>query len=269
MLLELERANGRKTHGAIGLPNGTRPLVQERLNGWQNSVTRPRNQVLANLPIEVWGRVAPHLNQTLLIPGKVLIHEGKKVERVYFPNCGMLSLVMCGRSGERVESGLSGRESMAGGFEAIDDTPSVTRATVQIAGTACWMPAEAFRTEFSWAGAVQEHLLRFFQWQCAQATQYSLCNRFHCVEERLSRWLLRACDYVENSEIFITHEAIAQMLGTRRSGVTVALSALETSGIVTCGRGRIVVLDRAALEARACECYAALRLHADKLTRNG
>ncbi len=255
-------------HSATSLTKGLRPPVQHRLDGWQNSATRPRNQVLASLPAEVWGRIAPHLNQSLLIPGKVIIHEGRPVDHVYFPNCGLLSLVMCGRSGERVEAGLSGRECMAGGFEAMGEASAISRATVQIAGTSCWMSAEAFRTELSWAGCLQEHLLRYFQWQLAQAAQYALCNRFHCVEERLARWLLRASDHVENSEIFITHEAIAQMLGTRRSGVTVALSTLEVAGIVNCGRGRITILDHAALRSHACECYDALRKHEHRLRGN-
>lgn len=222
---------------------------------------RPRNHLLSALPADVWARLSPHVGQTLLIQGQILVESGKPIERVYFPNNGLLSLMLNTRSGMYVETGLIGWEGLTNAFELMDGVPALSRTMVQISGTACWLPVEVLRAEFRWAGYFQRRLLRFLHWQEIQSAQCALCNRLHAVEERLARWLLTVHDRVESNELFLTHAAISHLLGTRRSGVTVALNNLENAGAIRCTRGRIVIVDTDKLRDCSCECYDSLSAH--------
>ena len=261
MLLEPQVVNG-KARIASNLAVES-PSLRLPLNGSAKPLApaRPRNQVLATLPADVWLRVAPHIGHALLIQGRALHEAGKPVEQVYFPNGGLISLVVDSRTGARVETGLVGREGMTGAFEALNDVAMSYRAIVQIAGTACWLPADVLRAEFRRGGEFQDWMLRYLQWMNAQAAQGVLCNRLHSVEERLARWLLMVRDRMANDEVPITHEAIAHMLGTRRSSVTVALGNFEHEGYLHCARGRLEILNAHGLQGSACECYAALHAH--------
>jgi CRP-like cAMP-binding protein len=219
---------------------------------------RPRNQILASLPADVWARLAPHTGQSLLIQGEVLIEAGKPIEKIYFPNNGLLSLMQSTKADVYVETALIGSEGLTNAFELLDESVAASRTLVQISGTACWLPADVLRSEFRWAGFFQRRLLRFLHWQEIQSSQCALCNRLHAVEERLARWLMMAHDRVPSSELFLTHAAISHLLGTRRSGVTVALNNLEATGAISCTRGRIVIEDVQKLHGCSCECYEAL-----------
>jgi CRP-like cAMP-binding protein len=229
---------------------------------------RPKNYVLANLPQDVWNRVSPHIRHALLIPGQSLYGAGELAERVYFPNSGLVSLVMDSSEGSQVEVGVVGREGIVGVLAALSGQPSFGHALVQIAGNACWVPAALLRDEFRCGGALQDWLLRYIQVLNVQAAQCALCNRLHTVEERLSRWLLIVHDRIATNEIDITHEFIAQMLGARRSGVTVALGALQQAGFIDLARGHVVITDEQGLTKNTCECYSALRAQFETLKHN-
>lgn len=226
---------------------------------------RPRNQILASLPADVWARLAPHMGHSLLIQGQVLIEVGKPVEKIYFPNKGLISLMQSTKADVYVETALIGSEGLTSAFELLDESVATARTLVQISGTACWLPADVLRAEFRWAGFFQRRLLRFLHWQEIQSSQCTLCNRLHAVEERLARWLMMAHDRVPSSELFLTHAAISHLLGTRRSGVTVALNNLESTGAITCSRGRIIIEDAIKLRACSCECYEALSAQSNLL----
>ena len=230
---------------------------------------RPRNQILASLPGDIWARLAPHVGQSLLIQGQVLVEAGQTVEKIYFPNNGLLSLMLGTAANVHVETALIGNEGLSSAFELLDESVASSRTLVQISGTACWLPAEVLRAEFRWAGYFQRRLLRFLHWQEIQSAQCALCNRLHPVEERLARWLMMAHDRVQSNELFLTHAAISHLLGTRRSGVTVALNNLEATGAVSCTRGRIVIEDAARLRACSCECYESLTLQSAALLQGG
>jgi CRP-like cAMP-binding protein len=267
MLLENQNLNGKSSlhKGQLQEPASLRIA-----NGIvkPSSLARPRNRVLAALPPDVWTRVAPQIGHALLIQGRTLFEPGKPVDHVYFPNGGLISLVVDSCTGAKVEAGLVGREGIAGIFEALNDTPATQRAIVQVAGTACWLPTSVFRAEFRRGGEFQEWVLRYLQWMNQQASQCALCNRLHSVEERLARWLLMVRDRMVNDEISITHEAIAHLLGTRRSSVTVALGGFEEQGLLHCARGRLEILNASGLNNCACECYSALHTHGAFLYQN-
>jgi CRP-like cAMP-binding protein len=214
---------------------------------------------LASLPVDVWLRISPHIRHALLIPGQSLHGPGESVERVYFPNSGLVSLVMDSRDGSQVEVGVIGREGIVGALPALCGQATLGHAMVQIAGNACWIPATALREEFRRGGSLQDWLMRYIQVMTAQASQCALCNRLHTVEERLCRWLLMVRDRIGNDEIDITHEFIAHMLGARRSGVTVALGVLQQAGLIDLTRAHIMILNGEGLESNTCECYGLLR----------
>jgi CRP-like cAMP-binding protein len=219
--------------------------------------SRPRNRVLAALPVSDWERIAPQLRHTLLISGQTVQADNMPVERIYFPNAGVISLIAVA-SGAAIEVGAIGRESMLGAISDIESGKAFTRAVVQIPGNALWLPPAVLHEEFRRGGVIQSLLVRHNGTLWQQAARMALCNRLHSVEERLSRWLLGVRDRTDSETISVTHDAIAKLLGTRRSGVTVALGAFAEEGLIDTSRGTITLLDSTRLEARACECYRLL-----------
>jgi CRP-like cAMP-binding protein len=148
-------------------------------------------------------------------------------------------------------------------FMGGETTPS--RAVVQIGGRAYRMPARALKRAFEGRGAFQVLLLRFTQALITQMTQTAVCNRHHEVDQQLCRWLLLSLDRLRGMEVRMTQELIANMLGARREGVTAAAGKLQAAGAIRYQRGRIEVLDRAALEAHVCECYRVVKREYQRL----
>jgi len=241
----------------------------ERNSGPNCPPSRPRSWALQSLPGDVWRRLEPQAQRTLLFQGQILHEAEAAVDRVYFPNSGMVSLVLGSPSGEQVEVAMAGREGAVGALEMLSGLSATETAVVQVPGTALWLPASVVRDEFARVGAFHHWMLRFWSSLMAQKSQAALCNRLHSVEERLCRWLLGLRDRVESDEIEITHGSIAQMLGARRSGVTVALGALGAKGLLDTGRGHILLLDIEGLRANSCPCHATLTRSLDALRATG
>jgi len=142
-------------------------------------------------------------------------------------------------------------------------TPS--RAIVQSAGNAFRMPSRALNDEFSLGGVFQKILLRYTQSLMTQISQTAVCNRLHSVEKQLCRWLLINHDLLQNNKLIMTHDLIANMLGVRREGVSIAAGHLQQQGLIKYVRGTITMLDRDALERSACECYRVVKDEYDRL----
>jgi CRP-like cAMP-binding protein len=148
-------------------------------------------------------------------------------------------------------------------FMGGESTPS--RAVVQSAGKGYRMRASVVKEEFDRSSAVLHLLLRYTQALITQMTQTAVCNRHHSLDQQLCRWLLLSLDRLDGSELKMTQELIANMLGVRREGVTEAALRLQSAGLISYTRGHIKVLDRAALEQRTCECYAVVKKEYDRL----
>jgi CRP-like cAMP-binding protein len=144
-----------------------------------------------------------------------------------------------------------------------ETTPS--RAIVQSAGSAFRLSGHLLKREFTRAGPMQHLLLRYTQALLTQMAQTAVCNRHHSVDQQLCRWLLLSLDRLPSNKLTMTQELIANMLGVRREGVTEAAGKLQAAGLISYSRGRIAVLDRRGLEARACECYEVVRRECDRL----
>jgi CRP-like cAMP-binding protein len=217
------------------------------------------NRILDALPFEDFDRLAPHLKPHDLASGDILYGMETRVDHVYFPVSGMISLVCQSSAGASVEVGVVGREGMAGisTILGVDVAPHETMA--QIEGSALQMEAAVLKTEFKNGGALNTLLLRYVHAMLLQISQVAACNRMHQVEPRLARWLLMSSDRTEMEKLPLTHEFLAMMLGTRRAGVTEVAIELQKHGLINYTRGHIIISDREGLEDIACECYGVIK----------
>lgn len=227
------------------------------------------NKILAALPAKEYARLAPHLTAVSLPLGEILYKTEERIQYVYFPNSGVVSFVAHMKDGASVEVGLVGSEGMVGIPLALGDNVSQNEAIVQIADGGMRMKASVLTEELKRGGQLQVLLFRFALASIRQISQTAACNRSHHIGERLARWLLTCHDRVHGDELKLTQEFIAEMLGTRRSGVSEAAMMLQGAGFIRYTRGHITILDREGLEEFACECYATVKAEFDRLLGNG
>ena len=223
------------------------------------------NHLLAALPADEWQRWQPQLEWVDLPLGQVLYESGRVLSHVYFPTTAIVSLLYVMADGASAEIAVVGNEGVVGVslFMGGESTPS--RAVVQSAGQGWRLLARGMKEEFERAGPVMHLLLRYTQALITQMSQTAVCNRHHSLDQQLCRWLLLSLDRLAGNELVMTQELIANMLGVRREGVTEAALRLQRLGLIRYARGRIQVLDRPALEARSCECYAVVKKEYDRL----
>ncbi|MBJ7900549.1 MAG: helix-turn-helix domain-containing protein [Cyanobacteria bacterium RI_101] len=177
------------------------------------------------------------------------------MEFAYFPNRAMISLVSIMEDGATTEIGIIGNEGMVGLPIILGSPRSLSRAIVQVPGDSLRIGAQVLQDEFRESEEFKNLLLLYTQAFLTQVSQTAACNRQHNIEERLARWLLSVHDCVLEDELPLTQEFVANMLGVRRSGVTIAANALQKAGIIQYRRGKITILNHQALEATSCECY--------------
>ncbi len=209
--------------------------------------------------------LAPHLKLVNLASGDVLFEPEQPADRVYFPNTAVLSVMMVMEDGRTVETDTVGNESAVGILAALGASMSVNRTLTQIPGTALVMPAGRLRQVVDESAALRTLLLRHAQINLAQAHQSVACNALHGVEQRLCRWLLASQDRTARDVVELTQQYLAIMVGVQRTTVTQALRELTTAGLIRQGRRYIEIIDRKGMEARACECYSAVRATAERV----
>ena len=227
--------------------------------------TPKQNHLLAALPAADLARLAPLLEPVPLPLGAVIYESGGEQAHVYFPTSGIVSLLYVMKDGASAEIAVVGSEGMVGISLFMGGGTTPSRAVVQSAGKAYRLDAAQIKLEFARGGALQRLLLRYTQALITQMTQTAVCNRHHVLEQQLCRWLLLSLDRLPSSELVMTQQLIANMLGVRREGVTEAAGRLQAEGLISYRRGRINVLDRAKLEERVCECYGVVRRESDRL----
>ena len=234
----------------------------------KNIATDPRKNDILNAlwPTEAdtWMR---HLQPVDLARGQVLYGSGESLAYVVFPTTAVVSLMYVLESGATSETAVVGREGVVGVSLFMGGESALTTAVVKVAGQAWRVRGDVLLQEFHRCGVVQHHLLRFTQAMIAQMSQTSVCNRHHSVDQQLCRLLLLSLDRIDGDTVPLTHELMAQSLGVRREGVSVAAAALQRDGLIEGHRGRLTVLDRPALEKRSCECYAVVRAKYDELRK--
>jgi len=227
--------------------------------------TPQQNHLLAALPAEVQHRLFPHLELVSLPLGKVLHESGDALRHVYFPTDSIVSLLYVMESGASAEISVVGNEGLIGVavFMGGESTPS--RAIVQSAGHAYRLLGQRLKDELNRHSEMLRLMLRYTQALLTQMAQTAVCNRHHSIDQQLCRWLLLSLDRLPSNHLTMTQELIANMLGVRREGVTDAAGKLQKLGVIEYSRGHITVLDRPALEALSCECYAVVKKETDRL----
>ncbi len=219
----------------------------------------PPNNFLQSLSRGDFELLRPHLRDVKLVHSAVLFDAGGVIERVYFPHSGIISLVVVLSTGDMIEAGMIGREGVAGTSAALDGAVSLNRAVVQIAGVGSTIETQQMRAAVATSKSLRVKLYEHDQMLLAQAQQSAACNAKHQIEERLCRWLLRTRDLVESDIIELTQEFLAQMLGVRRTSVTLAARHLQAVKLIKYRRGHIQILDEEALQDASCECYEAVK----------
>ena len=217
------------------------------------------NQLLSALPLEEWKRWEPLLEWVDMPLGHVLYESGNSQSHIYFPTTAIVSLLYVMENGASAEIAVVGNEGAVGIslFMGGETTPS--RAVVQSAGQGFRLKGQEIKSEFGRSGPVMHLLLRYTQALITQMAQTAVCNRHHTLDQQLCRWLLLSMDRLRGSELVMTQELIANMLGVRREGVTEGALRLQKSGLIEYSRGHINILDRDGLEKRTCECYEVVR----------
>jgi CRP-like cAMP-binding protein len=232
-------------------------------------VTSRTNWLLRALPTSEYELISPHLEQVRLETGRVVIDVNAPIEHVYFPENGVISSLSVMADGSAVETATIGPEGMSGiaVFHGVDATQE--HAFVQVPGEGYRMSSEALREVLPSAPTLRAGLHRYSVGLFTLAGQNSGCNRKHSVLRRCARWLLMTHDRVQRDQFELTHHILSQMLGVRRASVTEAALALSEAGAIEYRRGLVTVLDRAALERAACECYGIIRSTFDRLLGEG
>ena len=223
------------------------------------------NRLLGALPPDEYERMLPQLAPVSFSLGEVVYEFGGQLDYVFFPTTSIVSLLYTMENGTSAEMGLTGNDGVVGIALFMGGGTMPNRAVVQSAGGALRMKAKILQDEFALGGKFQQLLLRYTQALITQISQTAVCNRLHSVEQQLCRWLLLSHDRVKADELIMTQELIADMLGVRREGVTVAAGRLQDAGAISYVRGHISILNREKLEETVCECYRVVKDEFDRL----
>ncbi len=230
-----------------------------------NILQSAQNRLLATLDAENVQLLASRLSPIMLDKGVVLYEPGDMVDMVYFPDDCVISLMTLMDSGAAIESATIGREGALGLMTAVSPRQSLSRAIVQVAGRARRISAPHLRRAWEQSAQVRDLVDRHNEALFAHAIHSAACNALHSVEARFCRWLLSCHDRIDSNTVSLTQEFLADMLGVQRTTVTVVARALQAAGLIRYSRGVVDILNRAGLEAIACECYGAVRRNYERL----
>lgn len=217
------------------------------------------NVILLALPDEEYALIRPNLEPVDLPQYEILHESAEKIDYAYFLNEGMTSMVALSSDGRSVEVGIVGKEGMVGMPLMMGLQRGTFRAIMQMAGSGVRTPTRVFLELLSSLPTLQSLLGHFALMHGMQTAQLAACNRLHDIDQRLVRWLLMCQDRVDSQSLPLTHEFLAQMLGTGRPSVSLAAGVLEEAGLIENLRGMVRVLNRKNLEAAACECYGVIQ----------
>ena len=225
-----------------------------------NAAGKPvSNIVLLSTSDSDFSSLRPHLEYVSL-PNHLVLHEpGGKLEFAYFPNRGLISLVVVMKDGKTAEAGIVGKEGFTGTLAAVGLSRGPLRAVVQITGDGFRVEVGALQSTLESAPHLQLMLGRYAVIQGMQVAQTAACNRLHDIEQRLARWLLMTQDRVDSGSLPITHDFLATMLGTDRPSVSLAAGVLQRKQLIEYTRGAVKIVNRKKLEDSACECYGVIR----------
>lgn len=224
------------------------------------------NRFLQSLSLGDFELLRPHLVTAHLAHSAVLFEMGGKIERVYFPHGGVISLAVPLASGDMVEAGMIGNDSIIGAPAALDSATSLNRAVVQVPAPCSAIGILPIRQAVAASRSLRINLYKQDQLLLAQAQQAAVCNAKHSIDARLARFLLRTRDLLERDDLPLTQDHLAHMIGVRRTSITLAAQALQSRHLIKYRRGHIHVLDVNGLLGAACECYEAVKSQEARLS---
>ena len=231
-------------------------------------MTRPvgiGNRLLATLPATDFDLLAPDLDTVALDQDAALSRAGERIEHVFFPHSGAVSLMIDMANGQMVATASVGCEGTIGSLSVLGPSPSAITAVVHASGTASRIGASRFQAAFDRSAAIRHAVQIHIR---AMLTQFQLgaaCNALHPVEARAARWLLHLRDGIDEDVLPITQEALSQILGVRRTTVTHVMRDLRASGAIRSERRGRIEIDRSRLAAAACECHGVMRREVEGL----
>ena len=223
------------------------------------------NHFLASLSVQDAELLKPHLSTKPLPHAAVLHEQTGAISRVYFPTAGLVSLVVVMSNGEAVEAAVVGRNGVVGGSSALDGSIALNRAIVQAPGSASSIAAAALKQLAGQSESLRAALFQHEQVITAHMQQIAACNAVHHLEERLCRWFLQVRDLLQTDALPLTQEFMANMLGVRRTSLTMVARSLQAAGLIKYRRGRVEVVDVEGLHEAACECYEAINGYYEQL----
>jgi CRP-like cAMP-binding protein len=217
------------------------------------------NRILLSIPEDEFIALRPLLEEVEMPQYKIFYDQGEKIEHAYFPNQGMVSLVVLVQDGRSVEVGITGPEGVVGAPLAFGFERAPMRAIMQLPGKGLRISSQALEESFVRAPNLKRLIERYVMMQQLQVAQLAACNRLHDMDQRLARWLLMCQDRIDSENLPLTHEFLAQMLGSGRPTVTIAAGVLERAGLIANTRGSVKIVNRKRLEDAACECYRVIQ----------
>jgi CRP-like cAMP-binding protein len=221
--------------------------------------------ILLSISDRDYGSLRPHLEYVSL-PNHLVLHEaGGKLEFAYFPNRGLISLVVVMKDGRTAEAGIVGNEGFTGTLAAVGLSRSPLHAVVQITGDGFRVEVGALQNTLESAPHLQLTLCRYAAVRGMQVAQTAACNRLHDIGQRLARWLLMTQDRVHSGSLLITHDFLATMLGTDRPSMSEAAGVLQKKKLIAYTRGTVKIVNRKKLEKSACECYGVIQQYDGEL----
>ena len=223
------------------------------------------NRILASLSQTDFSRVSSLLKNVSYEQGFVLQEPGDEVEHIYFPYVGMISLLAVLKDGNAIETATVGREGVVGAMAGLGLHTALERAVVQVPMAGAQIAAPMFRKAAQQSSELRNLIVKYNEVLLAQVQTTAACNALHHVEARLSRWILQTRDRTDTDRIPLTQEFLSEMLGVRRTSVSEVAHKLQAAGLIRYSRGVIEIVDRPALEQRACECYAGIREKAARI----
>jgi hypothetical protein len=215
------------------------------------------NRLIEALPRAVQTRLLNHCDQVDLEFGTIVCEAGLRLPYAYFPLTATISLVTQVGNHAPLELGLIGDEGMLDAAMVLGVDTARLRGIVQGPGTALRVTAAQLRRQLRDGPALRHLLQRYLFVALSQLSQTAACSRFHEIKARLARWLLMTHDRAHGDHFRLTHQYLADMLGVRRSAVTIAAGALQKRKLIQYRRGEIRIVNRRALESASCECYQA------------
>jgi CRP-like cAMP-binding protein len=223
------------------------------------------NRLLAALPAADLDLLTPHFQKVSFEPDAILVRSGDELDRIYFPHSGAIAFMLDMPDGQSVATTLIGREGALASLSVLGPSFSSVTAIARVGGSAAMISAAKFRLAYAQSAAIRHVVQVHTRALLLQLQHVAACNALHRVDGRAARWLLQLHDRVCDDRLPVTQEALAQLLGVRRTTVTLTMSKLRAAGAIPSERRGFVQIDRARLESVTCDCYALMQHRIDRM----